>query len=175
MAATVVGGGMVIDAVDQTDTPIATVSRKDVFRVHANFRVAHVLVFNSKGELLIQRLALTRARNPGFWGSSVAAYMFSHEDYIDAARRRIAEELGVYGADLLFGGKTYMNDEGCTKFIGIFTTVNEGPFQFDQQHIDQLEFLPVETIRARMNNGTIPFTPTFINVFNFYESSHPEQ
>jgi hypothetical protein len=163
---------MLIDAVDGTDSPIGTVKRREVFSARANFRVAHVLVFNSNQELLLQRLALSRERHAGFWGSSVAAYLYSHETYAAAATRRIEEELGIVRPHLEALGKTTMLDEGCQKFIGIFKAVADGPFNYDHAHIDRLEFLPVPVISKLITTRGRPFTPTFVRVFGFYERSH---
>jgi isopentenyl-diphosphate delta-isomerase len=164
------GAAMIIDAVDQTDTPISQISRAEVFRKHANFRVCHVLIFNSKRELLLQRLALTRKRNPGAWGSSVASYLFSSEDYKQAAERRVPEELGITSFSLAPLGKTEMVDDGCLKFIGVFESFSDGPFHYDTSHIDALEFVSIPEVCQMIANAERVFTPTFLRVFAFYRA-----
>lgn len=161
---------MVIDAVDQRDVPIGIIPRNQVFRQHTNFRVAHDLVLNSRGELLVQQLASTRTRHPGYWGSSVAAYLFAGESYRAAAERRLAEELGIPDGSLNYVGKTSMEDEGSHKFIAVFAATHDGPFSFDRNHIERLEFLPVHMIHELQAAGSRKFTPTFLRVLSFYES-----
>src|SRR5882672_6290217 len=139
---TAVSENMVIDAVDQRDAPIGRIPRSQVFRQRANFRVVHDLIFNSRGELLVQQLASTRNRHPGYWGSSVAAYLFAGESYRTAAERRLAEELGVRDVPLAYVGKTSMEDDGAHKFIAVFAATCDGPFNFDRSHIERLEFVP---------------------------------
>lgn len=164
---------MLIDAVNESDTPIGTICRKEVFKRHANFRVAHVLVFNADEELLLQQLALTRSRHAGLWGSSAAAYLYAGETYQDAAGRRIREELGIRDAALDYVGKTAMNDEGSKKFIGVFRTIANGRFEYDLGHIEHLQFLPFIEIKSIIRSGGKSFTPTFLNVLRFYESKYP--
>ena len=82
-----------IDRVDAHDQVIGVIARNDVFAEHANFRVAHVLLFNRAEELLLQRLSPSRERSPGLWGASVAAYVHSGETYEATARRALSEEL----------------------------------------------------------------------------------
>jgi isopentenyl-diphosphate delta-isomerase len=159
---------MLIDVVNEADAPIGQVSRRDVFRLHANFRVVHVLVFNSTGALLIQRLAATRPRHAGYWGSSVAGYLHLKERYDGAAQRRVAEELGERDAKLHKVGKIAMEDDGCTKFIEVYTTLLNGPFRFDHRHIDELEFLPIPVIQWLHASKERNFTPTFLDVLAFY-------
>lgn len=161
---------MVIDGVDQNDSSVQEVVRNQVFSKRVNFRVVHDLVFNRRGELLVQRLSPTRTRHPGFWGSSVAGYLFAGETYVSAATRRLGEELGVFSASLAYVGKTSMEDEGCRKFIGVFSTVHDGPFRIDRGHIDAIEFLPISTIHDLRAGGSFPFTPTFLRVLDFYEN-----
>jgi 8-oxo-dGTP pyrophosphatase MutT (NUDIX family) len=163
----VVSEDMVIDAVDEADAALSQISRRDVFKEHANFRVVHILVFNSRRDLLLQRLALNRPRHAGYWGSSVAGYLHSGEQYDEAARRRISEELGIYEARLELIGKTVMDDEGSQKFIEVFTTVHDGPFRYDRRHIDRVEFLPIPVIRTLQQSGERKFTPTFITCSTF--------
>lgn len=162
--------GMVIDRVDQDDEPIGVIRRDEVFSKRASFRVAHDLIFNSRGELLVQQLAITRTRHPGYWGSSVASYLFAGESYQAAAERRLAEELGVFGIPLRYIGKTSMVDESSEKFIGVFAATSEGPFQFDKRHIERIEFLPRNVIHELQASGDRVFTPTFLRVLSFYES-----
>jgi isopentenyldiphosphate isomerase len=156
--------------VNQADVPIGHIRREDVFAEHAGFRVAHVLVFNSQGELLLQRLALTRKRNPGEWGSSVASYLFASESYEAAAKRRFSEELGIAAPQMNFLGKTQMMDGGSLKFISIFTAKSEGPFHVDHSHIDVVEFELSFRIQRMIDEGSRRFTPTFLHVFRYYQS-----
>jgi len=161
---------MVLDQVDQTDVPIGRVRRADVFTECAGFRVAHVLIFNSQRELLLQQLAFDRKRNPGAWGSSVASYLFASETYEEAARRRVNEELGVSAPVLSFLGKTEMMDDGCLKFISIFTMRYDGPFSVDRSHIQKIEFDPTSRVSRMIDLGARQFTPTFLHVFRYYTS-----
>lgn len=161
---------MLVDAVNGSDVPVGVIARAELFQKHANFRVAHDLIFNSSSELLIQKLARTRLRHPGYWGSSVAAYLFAGESYRHAAERRLAEELGIHNLNLEFIGKTSMEDDGCQKFIGVFTALYDGPFTADRQQIEELEFLPLRRISALRDSGARLFTPTFLKVLEFYES-----
>ena len=165
-----VSDAMIIDVVDQADTPVGVISRAEIFQKHAGFRVSHVLIFNSQGKLLLQRLALDRNRNPGAWGSSVACYLFSSEDYAQAARRRVSQELGISDCPLTPLGKTEMVDDGCLKFITVFESFIEGPFRYDPSHIDRVEFVSIPDIRRMIAIGERGFTPTFLRVFEFYES-----
>ena len=159
---------MLIDTVDAQDVPSGVIRRSEALPAHANFRVVHVFLFNRRNDLLIQQLSPSRGRHPGQWGSSVAGYLFAGESYAEAAQRRVFQELGVRQVDLHDYGKTAMNDEGCKKFISLFVATCEGPFEFDREHIAQLEFLPVDAIKSLGERGERILTPTFVHLPQFY-------
>jgi len=163
----------VLDRVNERDQPIGTVARADVFKLHANFRVAHVFIFNPAGELLLQELAPDRIRNPGSWGSSLAAYVAAGEDYSHAAMRRLREELGVSGVDLEEIGKTQMLDEGCRKFITLYAGRDAGPFTPDPSHIAEVAFVPLDQVRKIARQDPSRFTPTFLHLLDFYTRTRP--
>jgi isopentenyldiphosphate isomerase len=164
----IVSRDMLIDSVTDNDRLLGVVRRDEVFKRRANFRVVHILVFSSRGDLLVQRLANSRNRHPGSWGSSVAGYLFAGEGYQAAAERRLAEELGV-NSPLNYIGKTVTDDEGCHKFIAVFSTIHDGPFEYDNDHIESVEFLSLALIRELRMTEARKFTPTFLRVLDFYQ------
>lgn len=158
---------MLVDRVDNEDRVIGTVKRKDVFQLKANFRVVHFFIFNKRGELLLQQLGPEHPRHPGYWGSSVAGYVAAGETYEEAGRRKLSEELRISGP-FTNVGKTWMNDQGCKKFITLYTMKHDGPFQPERGHVGQVKFLPVGTIETGRLPGTFRLTDTFTDVFRFY-------
>lgn len=155
-----------IDQVDRSDRPIGRVRRGDALQLGANFRTAHVFVFHD-GELLLQRLAPQRERNPGRWGSSVAAYLFAGESYEEAARRRLHEELGLDG-ELITVGKTRMRDERSLKFIELFA-LEDGPAEIrEHDHIAELRYWTEPELDLTVEAQSDIFTPTFLDVYRFF-------
>jgi isopentenyldiphosphate isomerase len=115
-----------IDRVDDNDQPVGVVERREVFRERAGFRVAHVFVFNDVGRVLLQRVGRSGTRSPMLYGSSVAGYLFAGESYLEAAQRRLREEL-MLESPLSTVGSVRMNDRGSTKFIRLFRTIGDNP------------------------------------------------
>ena len=156
---------MTVNTVDDHDVVLGTMGRELVLPTAHNFRVAHLLLLNSRGEILLQQLAKSRDRHPLAWGASVASYLFAGETYEEAIRRRVVQELGCEIAGLRFVGKTEMHDGESTKFIGIFTGHADGPFAIDSTHIERVEFVAPEKITAELRSGSRAFTPTFRHIF----------
>lgn len=161
----------VIDTVDFRDRVIGSVMRRDALRLGANFRVAHLFLFNEDSELLIQRLAASRPRHPGCWGSSVATYVKSSETYQEAIIRRTREELGVRLQDPKFVGKTAMADEGSTKFVCLYSASWNGPINVDTDHISQASFLSMEEVAQVRRDEAWLLTPTFLHLWDEFRDS----
>ena len=118
----------------------------------------------------MQRLAASRPRHPGCWGSSVAAYVRSAETYREAIVRRTYEELGVRLQDPKFVGKTAMADEGSTKFISLYTDIWNGPVTVDTDHISQLRFLSTEKVNQLKRDQAWMLTPTFLHLWDAFHA-----
>jgi len=152
-----------IDAVDDRDRRVGTVARGDALRTGSNFRTAHVFVLNSRSEIVLQRLASTRERHPGRWGSSVAAYLYAGESYEHAAARRLREELGL-GSPLREVGKLEMRDEGSLKFVTLFSAQGE-PEILEPDHISALKSCPLAKVDDELRADPSHFTPTFVQLY----------
>ncbi len=72
-------------------TPKATVHTKDT-PLHRGFSV---FLFNAKGELLLTQRASTKKTFPGVWTNTACGHPGPDERPIEAAKRRLKEELGI--------------------------------------------------------------------------------
>jgi isopentenyl-diphosphate delta-isomerase len=74
----------------------------DARRCHDGGGVRHralsVFLFNSRGEVLLQRRSTKKRLWPGFWSNSCCSHPRRGESVTAAARRRLREELGVDAA-----------------------------------------------------------------------------
>ncbi len=81
--------------VDENDREIG---QEDKLAAHQNgaklHRALSVLVFNGKGETMLQRRALTKYHTQGRWSNTCCSHPFPNESLIDAAHRRLKEEMG---------------------------------------------------------------------------------
>lgn len=84
-----------LDVVDDNDEVIAVKRRGDIHAQGLMHRAVHILLFNSSGELFLQKRSLSKDEQPGKWDSSAAGHVDSGEDYLDCACREIGEELGI--------------------------------------------------------------------------------
>ena len=85
----------IFDVVDERDEVIGRQTRSEVHRLGLGHRAVHVLVFNLRGELFLQKRSMKKDCFPGAWDSSAAGHLDSGEAYDDCAVRELREELGL--------------------------------------------------------------------------------
>lgn len=84
-----------VDVVDRDGVKVGTAKRIEVHASGAWHRGIHVLVYNERGELLLQRRASSKDKAPGKLDLSVSEHSKAGETFSEAARRGLREELGI--------------------------------------------------------------------------------
>src|SRR5271155_6084547 len=85
----------IFDIVNEQDEVIGQMPRPQVHREGRKHRAVHVLVFNARGEIFLQKRSMTKDTFPGAWDSSASGHVDSGEDYDACAVRELSEELGL--------------------------------------------------------------------------------
>jgi len=81
--------------VNEKDEQIGTGEKLKVHREGKLHRCFSILIFNSKGELLIQQRAKSKYHSPGLWSNTCCSHPRPGEDLKTAAQRRLKEEMGI--------------------------------------------------------------------------------
>ena len=84
-----------LDVVDAEDRVVGVKTRGEIHAQGLMHRAVHILVFNARGELFVQKRSISKDENPGQWDSSAAGHVDSGENYLDCAIRELEEELGI--------------------------------------------------------------------------------
>ncbi|MEO7002127.1 MAG: NUDIX domain-containing protein [Ktedonobacterales bacterium] len=156
------------DLVDREDQVIGVVRRGEAHGHPALIhRSVQVLVFNAKGELLLQRRSQRKDLFPGYWCASASGHVDRGEDYATAAARELHEELGIARAtsDLAWLGKTLVVSEPETEITTVFLAHADGPFTFHPTETAGGAFSPLAVIaagRAEGPSGSLPMTPALL-------------
>jgi isopentenyl-diphosphate Delta-isomerase len=87
--------------VDADDQPIGTMDKLDAHRQGVRHRAVSVILRDSHGGLLLQRRAAGKYHSASQWSNTCCSHPRPHEAPIDAARRRLVEEMGI-NCDLSF-------------------------------------------------------------------------
>ncbi len=81
--------------VDLEDKPTGIGEKLSVHLEGKLHRAISVFLFNSKGELLLQRRALGKYHSGGLWTNTCCSHPRPGEKTLDAAKRRLFEEMGI--------------------------------------------------------------------------------
>lgn len=127
----------IFDVVNERDEVVGRRARSEVHRLGLRHRAVHVLVFNARGEVFLQKRSLNKDRQPGVWDSSASGHLDSGESYDACAVRELREELGCVTARPL--ERLFKIDAGAAtdqEFVWVYRGEAEGPFTL---HPDEIE------------------------------------
>jgi isopentenyl-diphosphate delta-isomerase type 1 len=139
----------IFDIVNERDEVIGHAPRSEVHARGLLHRAVHVLVFNSRRELFLQKRSMLKDRQPGVWDSSCSGHLDSGEDYDACAVRELREEIGLA---LSRPPQRLFKLDGCEEtdqeFVWVYRCESEGPFTL---HPEEIEcggwFAPAEVTR----------------------------
>ena len=80
--------------VDADDVEVGTAGKLDAHQRGLKHRAISVLVRNAKGEFLLQRRSPAKYHSGGLWTNACCSHPLPGEPTADAARRRLAQEMG---------------------------------------------------------------------------------
>jgi isopentenyldiphosphate isomerase len=127
----------IFDVVNERDEVIDRQPRREVHQLGLKHRAVHVLVFNSRGEVFLQKRSLKKDTAAGLWDSSTSGHLDSGEDYDACAVRELREEIGL---EVESCSQRLFKIDACRKtgweFCWVYRCESEGPFQL---HPDEIE------------------------------------
>src|ERR1039457_5534646 len=101
-------------------------------------RAVHVLVFNGRGQVFLQKRSMKKDRQPGLWDSSASGHVDSGEEYDTCAVREAREEIGLdlkRALSRLF--KLPPSLETDQEHVWVYRCEAEGPFKLDPDEIER--------------------------------------
>jgi len=158
-------GAEMFDVVNENDIVTDSLPRDEVHARDLKHRAVHVQIFNRAGEVFLQKRSIWKDRNPSQWDSSTAGHVDAGENYEQAARRELMEEIGVEVGALTPVCKLGCGPETGWEFLQIYRAEHEGPFRFAAQEVEGGLFLPVEHVRDWLARRPEDFTPIFRQAF----------
>ena len=141
----------VFDVVNDRDEVVGRAARDEVHRRGLMHRATHVLVFNSRGQLFLQKRSLKKDRQPGLWDSSASGHVDSGEDYDTCALRELHEELGLQlSAPLGRLFKLAASLETDQEHLWVYRCQAEGPFELNAEEIERGGWFSAEELSKWM-------------------------
>ena len=130
--------------------------------------VVHLHVFNSQGEIYLQKRPDWKDIQPGKWDTAVGGHVSFGESFHEAAYREASEELGLMEFNPIHI-ETYLFESEIEKeMVCIFAAVGNYDLKPDLDEVDDGRWWPVEEIDAGLGKGI--FTPNFESEYRMIRS-----
>jgi isopentenyl-diphosphate delta-isomerase len=155
----------VLILVDEMDRPAGFAGKREVHERGLLHRAFSIFLFNSRGEMLLQRRAEGKYHSAGLWTNACCGHPLQNEGLQNAANRRLKEELNItaylrevcsfqYKAELDNG---MIENELDHIFTGI---TNEVPVP-DPQEVSEWKYVRVPDLVNDVRNNPSHYTEWF--------------
>ena len=81
--------------VDKNDNQVGLMPKLEAHQKGVLHRAFSIFIFNNKYELLLQKRAYSKYHSGGLWTNTCCSHPRENEDILDAANRRLIEEMGI--------------------------------------------------------------------------------
>jgi isopentenyldiphosphate isomerase len=121
--------------------------------------VVHLHVFNSSGDLYLQKRNMNKDIQPGKWDTSVGGHVDYGEKVEDALLREVREEIGITDFKPLFAFRYKFTSTIETEFVNAYVTIYDKEIFPNDDELDGGKFWTKEEIENSL--GKEIFTPNF--------------
>ncbi len=125
--------------------------------------VIHLHVFNSKGELYLQKRPMHKDIQPGKWDTSVGGHIDYGESVEEALEREVREELGITDYTPKFLWKYIFESSVEREYVFAYSTVYDDELHPDPHELEEGRFWSIDEIKSQI--GKSVFTTNFEGEF----------
>lgn len=158
-----------VDLYDENRQPLGRTAERHAPKGPGEYRtVVHVCLFNSRGQLLIQRRSREKTVWPERWDVSVGGGVDAGETSRQAAEREVREELGL-GLDLsgLRPSVTVNFDGGFDDFFLAERDLDPGDLTLQREEVSDVRWADLPEILAMLDRGEFIEYPRSFLAFLF--------
>ena len=159
-------GDEIVAIVDDDNNVVGAAPRREMRAKRLPHRSTYVLVFNSRGEIYIQKRTRTKDVFPGYYDPAAGGVVLAGESYMEAALRELEEEMGIRGVPLQSLFDFFHTDANSRVWGAAFRCVYDGEVTLQEEEVESGAFMAVdEVFRAA---ATEPYTPDGLYVLRRY-------
>jgi len=125
--------------------------------------VVHLHVFNTTGELYLQKRAMNKDIQPGKWDTSVGGHVDYGEEISEALTREVREELDITDFKPIPAFQYPFRSDREYELVHTFYTIYNGKIKPDPSEITEGKFWKLHDIKIKLGKNV--FTPNFEREF----------
>ena len=161
--------------VDREDNELGLMEKQQAHVAGLLHRAFSVFIFNSNGELMLQQRAASKYHSPTLWTNTCCSHPRENESYLEAAHRRLVEEMG-FDCDLNFKFNFIYKanvDNGLTEheldyvFVGTF---DDEP-NLNKEEVMAYRWVEMEDLKKDIIKNPQNYTAWFKIIFDQYLSN----
>lgn len=159
--------------VDLDDKVKGTMEKMEAHEKGLLHRAFSILLFNSRGELLMQKRAASKYHSAGLWTNTCCSHPRPEETLEDATRRKLKQEMGI-DIQPEFAYKFIYKvalDNNLTEYEYdyVFTGLFDGEPKINRDEVEDWRFISMNTLVEEMKSHPDNFTHWFKLIIH-----HPE-
>ncbi len=161
----------ILDIVNEHDIVVGQASKAEIYAQKLPHRIAHVILFNTAGDMALQLRSATVSYCPLHWVTTAGGHVDTGETYEVAAQREMQEEIGVDVPLTFLSKDVYHNPTipGFYKMITCFRATYDGPMACNPDEVERIAYFSLPTIKSMIANGE-PFHPELLFLLKKYFS-----
>ncbi len=161
-----------LDIVDEHDKVVGKAPRDQIHQENHWHRSAHIVLFNSQGQVFVQLRSKNKDNSAGLWDTSAAGHVNSGESYEQCAVRELFEELGVQiSADqLAHTGSLRPQAQNGFEFTRIYIVHSDQSLTLQQEEIDDGRWASAAEVDGWMRECPTDFTEAFHLIWHLVKS-----
>ncbi len=160
--------GELLDVVDENDEVVRQEKRSVVHAEKMIHRSVHILVFNKKKEVLLQKRSVLKDNFPGHWDTSAAGHMGAGESYDSCADRELKEELGI---DAELQHIAHVRPCGNTgwEHIGLYVARHDGALRFPCSEVEHTLWFGMDQLNDWISARPEDFATGFLECWKVFD------
>jgi len=161
----------IFDVVNDRDEVIGQAPRAQVHARSLNHRAVHVLIWNARGDIFLQKRSMQKDCSPGAWDSSASGHLDRGEAYDACAIREVREELGIQlpgTPERLF--KIDAGPDTGFEFCWVYRATHEGPFTLHPDEIETGAWFSADRVDAWTAERPNEFAGAFLSIWREWRS-----
>lgn len=155
--------------VDEQDNEIGTMPKMDAHIKGELHRAFSIFIFNEKNEMLLQQRADSKYHSGGLWTNACCSHPRPQENLMEAANRRLFEELGFTTTLNKIFDFTYHAsfDNGLVEneFDHVFEGVHTGQINANAEEVKDYAYRNLDEIENEIIRNPHQFTAWFAIAF----------
>lgn len=137
-----------VTIVDKNDKILKFLPRSEAHKKNIMHRTISILIYNSKGQLILQKRSKNKDTYPGFYTNGAGGHVAKGESYEQTALRELREELNLDIKPTLIK-KMIVDDPIHKTMTSVYKIIYDGEFKINLQEIERIDKFDLNDLAAK--------------------------